>query len=341
MQSGVILVDKPYGYSSARVVGLVKRTHKFDKIGHAGTLDPAATGLLVLLTGRATRLVSFVQSGVKEYSGEFLFGLATDTDDVTGRIIKRSHVLPKLKDLLDIIPSFTGKISQVPPNVSAVKVSGVRAYVISRHLRATNMDQAENCRNEPVLKAREVTVFSFSLGVATLDGDRVQSVSFSIRCSKGTYIRSLARDIAKILGTEGCLLSLRRESIFPFNVKNSNKINVSFTTKPDVTVDAESGLTILPWWRIFEPSSFIPLTCNETECKMLQTGIFPERVSKLLHDFSACSRKNLTNDDKYQQIVIYSNPQQAPIGLLGCSVNFQGDPEWSRLFYQREEDNFL
>jgi len=147
VQSGVILVDKPYGYSSARVVGLLKRIYRFDKIGHAGTLDPAATGLLVLLTGRATRLVSFMQSGVKEYSGEFLFGVATDTDDVTGRVIKRSHALPKLSDLQEIIPSFVGKISQVPPNVSAIKVAGVRAYVISRRARMNGVSD-KNCIGE-------------------------------------------------------------------------------------------------------------------------------------------------------------------------------------------------
>jgi len=137
-------------------------------------------------------------------------------------------------------------------------------------------------------------------------------------------------------------------------VKDSNKISVASATNSCIAVDGR--VNILPWWSIFEPSSFIPLTCTETECKSLENGIFPARVSSFLNDCSAGSRKNLRDDDdKSQQLVIYSNPQQVPMGLLGCSVNLGVDTVnlgvdtvnlgvdtvWRRLFNQREEDNLL
>lgn len=192
---GIFLIDKAAGYSSAQVIGRLRRRLGLDRIGHAGTLDPFATGLLVALVGRATRLADFVQAGVKTYSGEFLLGTATDTEDITGTVISNSASVPAFSQVLALIPDFTGKILQTPPRISAVKVDGARAYARARQGQDFELEQ------------REVCVESFEVSPGT-DSNRI---FYRVRCSKGTYIRSLARDIGLRLGCGACVYSLRRE----------------------------------------------------------------------------------------------------------------------------------
>jgi tRNA pseudouridine55 synthase len=231
MLTGVVLLDKPSGRSSANALGVLKRTLGAEKAGHAGTLDPMATGLLVCLFGKATRLASFAESGRKIYSGTMRFGMTTSTDDIEGEILSQNAALPGLDAIRAELKHFTGEISQVPPNISAVKIGGERAYDLAR-------------RGEQVeIAARMVTVYSFE--VLRLAGADAQ---FRVECTPGTYIRSLARDLGERLGCGGCLSGLRREFSAPFDVADAR------------TLDSASVKDVLPWTRLFPDTERVELS---------------------------------------------------------------------------------
>lgn len=211
MTSGVILLDKDTGLSSAAALARLKKKLGVAKLGHAGTLDPMASGLLVCLVNSATRLASFAQDGAKTYSGSIEFGLTTSTDDITGEVLERSGKFPSFSQVRAAVSSFVGELNQVPPRVSAIKVGGVRSYDRARSGEAFE------------LAARVVRVDSFEVG--ELSENRV---SFKVCCSKGTYIRSLARDLGQVLGCGGCLASLRRDRTAPFEIDSARTVeNVS------------------------------------------------------------------------------------------------------------------
>lgn len=207
MQSGLILVDKPEGLSSAQVVSRVRRVVGTRRVGHAGTLDPLATGLLACLFGRATKLADFVSSGNKVYSGTIRLGLRSSTDDIQGEVLEERRVSVSDDSLSDALKSLTGELSQVPPQISAVKVNGKRAYSLSRQ------------GQELELRPRQITVHSFQV-------ERLseRELSFLVTCTKGTYVRSLARDLGELLGCGAVIQSLRRESSDPFSVKKAQKL---------------------------------------------------------------------------------------------------------------------
>ncbi len=200
MITGIFLLDKAQGPTSAQAISAVKRKLGLEKIGHAGTLDPMAGGLLVCLSGGATRVAAYAEEGQKTYSGEILFGRATDTDDITGATLMESAVLPGESEVQELARKFVGAIDQVPPQYSALKVHGQRAYDLARQ------------GQEVELKSRRIEVFGFSL-VAVGAG----RFSFTLTCSPGTYVRSLARDMGAAFGCGGCLAALRREASWPFS----------------------------------------------------------------------------------------------------------------------------
>jgi tRNA pseudouridine55 synthase len=200
---GVLPVDKPAGVTSFSVVAAVRRRLGGIRTGHAGTLDPAASGLLVLALGNATRLLPFIPLEPKRYCFSVRFGSQTDTLDADGSVIKSGGSLPGEEPLDAVSARFTGTIQQVPPDYSAVKIGGVRAYRLAR--------QGKRIEIAP----RRVQIYSLSL----LRWDRASGeASFEVSCSGGTYIRSLARDIAESLGTCGYASSVRRTAAGPFHV---------------------------------------------------------------------------------------------------------------------------
>jgi len=200
---GLLLVDKPAGMTSHDVVQHVRRIYGERSIGHLGTLDPFATGLLVLLLGRATRLATFIDAEPKVYEATIKFGEETDTDDATGTVIRAAPV-PREPDVRSAVKSLTGTISQVPPAYSAKSVDGTRAYDAAR-------------RGEPLdLAAVNVTVHSWELG--KLSGDSLSAV---ITCSSGTYIRALARDLGRLTSSAAHLQQLRRTRAGDFDVRQA------------------------------------------------------------------------------------------------------------------------
>jgi tRNA pseudouridine55 synthase len=200
---GVLLVDKPAGISSHDVVMVARRALRERRIGHAGTLDPFATGLLVMLVGRATRLLPYLPGEPKVYEATVAFGAETDTDDPHGTVTRTAE-LPFRDDVLAALPSLTGEIDQIPSAFSAKKVEGRRAYALARK------------GITPDLAAARVRVDAWDIISWNADADRVQSCSARITCSGGTYVRALARDLGRSSGTAAHLTDLRRISSGPF-----------------------------------------------------------------------------------------------------------------------------
>lgn len=207
---GWLVIDKPEGMTSAQVVARVKRLLKPSKIGHAGTLDPFATGVLPLALGEATKTAGYGLDKDKSYHFTLTFGTATDTEDCTGKVIETSEKRPTLAEIEGVLPQFRGEITQVPPIYSAIHVDGKRAYALAR------------AGQEVVMEPRKITIQSLEMaGSRKQEAEKnspLPAACFLTHCSKGTYIRSLARDMARALGTVGHVSALRRTQSGPFTL---------------------------------------------------------------------------------------------------------------------------
>jgi tRNA pseudouridine55 synthase len=192
-------IDKKKGHSSAKVVSIVKRILKVKKVGHAGTLDPIATGVLPIAINKATKVIDYVQAEEKEYYAEIKWGEKRDSDDIEGKIKSFAIKRPSNLEIFSIISSFLGQIEQTPPEFSAIKVNGKRSYKLAR------------AGEKVILKSRLIRIKEIRL---IFNNDK--KVGFFIRCSKGTYIRSFARDLAEKLGSFGYISNLRRLKVGNF-----------------------------------------------------------------------------------------------------------------------------
>ncbi len=198
--SGWIALDKPYGMTSTQAVGKVRWLFNAEKAGHGGTLDPLATGLLPIALGEATKTVQWAMDGRKTYRFTAAWGAETNTDDLEGKITQRSDNRPLRKEIEALLPRFTGTIMQAPPAFSAIKIDGERAYDLARAGEVVEIQE------------REVHVEALKLLEATED-----KADFEINCGKGTYIRSLARDMGRALGCYGHVSALRRTYVGALN----------------------------------------------------------------------------------------------------------------------------
>ncbi|MEX0683430.1 MAG: tRNA pseudouridine(55) synthase TruB [Dehalococcoidia bacterium] len=202
---GILLVDKPAGWTSHDVVAKVRGLARQRSIGHTGTLDPMATGLLVLCLGPATRLVEYMAGHDKTYEGDIRLGAATTTDDAEGEVTETAPIPALTADLLRALEAeFTGTIQQVPPAFSAVKIAGQRAYAVARKGGA------------PALQPRPVTIHTLHLEPGAADTLRIR-----VTCGAGTYVRSLARDMGRALGSAGHLAALRRTRAGLFDIDDA------------------------------------------------------------------------------------------------------------------------
>jgi tRNA pseudouridine55 synthase len=202
---GWVVLDKPPGMTSTTAVAAVRRIFKAEKAGHAGTLDPLASGVLPIALGEATKTVPFVQDGRKIYRFTVRFGIETDTDDAEGKETARSERRPSREAIEALLPAFTGTILQTPPQFSALRVNGERAYDLAR--------EGETVELAP----REIEIDSFKLS-AQPDVDHAE---FEVECGKGTYVRSLARDLGRKLGCLGHVSVLRRTRVGDFTAENT------------------------------------------------------------------------------------------------------------------------
>lgn len=199
--NGIVIVDKPQGWTSQDVTARLRRVFDTRRIGHGGTLDPMATGVLPVFVGRATRAVEFFEHAEKTYETVLLLGKRTDTQDVTGRVLEERPVSLSLADVEAVLPQFRGEILQVPPMYSALKVNGQKLCDLAR-----KGQQVER-------KPRPITIFELTL--LSFEENRLR---LRVRCSKGTYIRTLCDDIGAALGTLGCMESLRRTQAGDYSI---------------------------------------------------------------------------------------------------------------------------
>ena len=202
--NGIVIVDKPQGWTSQDVTARLRRVYATRRIGHGGTLDPMATGVLPVFVGRATRGVEFFEYAEKTYDTVLLLGRTTDTQDVTGTVLAEKTVRLSPADIENVLPRFRGNILQVPPMYSALKVNGKKLYELAR--------KGQEVERQP----RPITVFELTnLG---FDGTRL---SLRVKCSKGTYIRTLCQDIGEALGCGGCMEALRRVRAGEYGIEDA------------------------------------------------------------------------------------------------------------------------
>ncbi|MEL6235338.1 MAG: tRNA pseudouridine(55) synthase TruB [Pseudomonadota bacterium] len=246
---GWLVVDKPAGPSSAGVVAMAKRAYQAQKAGHAGTLDPLATGLLAIAFGEATKTVPYVTDAQKCYHFTVRWGVATETDDVEGAVTETRAARPDAAAIRAALPQFCGDIMQVPPKISAVKVAGARAYDLAR----SGEDFA--------LAARPLHVARLTL----LDCPDADHACFDLVCGKGGYVRSIARDLALALGTIGHISALRRVWAGPFDVTAAPPFALldcaPGMAAADLLLPVSAGLHSLP-----------ELPCSEEAAARLRNG---------------------------------------------------------------------
>ncbi len=223
--NGLILLDKPEGITSFTAVAIMKRVYGTKRVGHTGTLDPLATGVLPILIGRATRLSNFILEGEKRYTAGIRLGIKTDTLDITGEILEQKEFSVTEDELRNVINSFLGKSFQVPPMYSAIKIGGKKLYELAREGQTVERKPRE-------IEIKEINLLDF-------DGE---NFSVDVLCSKGTYIRSLADDIGKRLGCGAVMTSLRRTATVGFSIEECATLEEIKEHPGKYIVSAENAL---------------------------------------------------------------------------------------------------
>src|SRR5437660_1386714 len=230
--NGGFILDKPVGMTSTHAVSRLKRIFNAKKAGHAGTLDPLASGILPIAFGEATKTVPFVQDGEKAYRFEVRWGIETDTDDADGKVVHTSDLRPEPQEIAGLLPRFTGNIMQTPPSFSAIKIAGERAYDLARDGETV------------VIEPRQVTIHSLDLVEAN-----AETAIFSAQCRKGTYVRAIARDLGRLLSCYGHVTGLRRTRVGPFTELDAvplAELEAEGADPASALLSVEAGLNELP-----------------------------------------------------------------------------------------------
>lgn len=222
---GWINLDKPLGLTSTQAMAKVRWLMKAQKAGHAGTLDPLATGILPIALGEATKTISYIQDGLKTYSFTVQWGEQRDTDDLEGKVIETSDARPTKEQIESILPRYIGDIRQTPPKFSAIKIDGARAYDLARDGEEVELKEREVyieslqiiCRSgESRNRVADNSPIPASAGMTTME-----ETSFRMVCGKGTYVRALARDMGREMGCLGYITALKREKVGPFTLESA------------------------------------------------------------------------------------------------------------------------
>ena len=247
--NGILLVDKPAGWTSHDVVARLRGLLKEKRIGHTGTLDPMATGLLVVFVGRATRAVQFAEADEKQYLATIRLGLTTDTQDTTGQALRACDAAAARDALPGILPRFTGELWQTPPMYSAIKIGGQKLVDVAR--------RGGELPREP----RRITIHELRIS-GEFEGDPL----LFVHCSKGTYVRTLFHDMGEALGCGACLSSLRRVAAGPFSIVDAYRMG-------EINCEAVMGNAaslMLPLDTLFE--MYPALTANAAEERAIRCG---------------------------------------------------------------------
>ena len=223
--NGVIIVDKQKGKTSFDEIRDIRKTYNIKKVGHAGTLDPMATGVLIILVGETTKLSDYLMNHDKEYIATLKLGKKTDTGDSEGKIIEEKEI-PNLskENVQNVLNTFIGKSKQIPPMYSAIKVNGKKLYELAREGKEIERQE------------REIEIYSLEIIKLIEENKKIAEIEFKVNCSKGTYIRTLCEDIAEKLGTCGYMKELRRTRVGRFTLNDKDK----FITLEEIMEDKES-----------------------------------------------------------------------------------------------------
>lgn len=284
MANGVLIIDKPQGWTSMDVCAKLRGIFHEKRVGHAGTLDPMATGVLPVFLGRATRAVEFASEGSKEYHAVLRLGTVTDAQDVTGSVLKQCAVHVSSADIEAVLPQFRGDIEQIPPMYSAIKVDGKKLYDLARKGK------------EVERKPRPVTIHALELGEQLSDTD----FRLRVECSKGTYIRTLCHDIGQALGCGGTMAELRRTCAAGYTLDQAvtleqvqtaedpalllAPVDSCFTHLPTLTLTAAQAKCVRNGtaftypgegeWRVYDPDGEFLAVCRTSEGKMITVKSF-------------------------------------------------------------------
>ena len=275
--SGWVNVDKPLGMTSTQVIGKIRRTLNAQKVGHAGTLDPLASGVLPIALGEATKTIPYIQDAFKTYEFTVTWGEQRSTDDAEGDVVASSDERPALSDIEALLPEFIGEITQVPPQFSAVKIEGQRAYDLAR-------------KGEDVaIKQREVFVESLSIchpeqSEGSKSGQKDPSASpqddtvFRMTCGKGTYVRSIARDMGIKLGCYGFVSALRRTAVGHFAADDAVLLDNLLEISEEMDHIAAREAVLLPLQVALDDIPVLAIT--EREASVLRNGQALSLISK-------------------------------------------------------------
>jgi tRNA pseudouridine55 synthase len=240
--NGWLNIDKPIGMTSTQVIGRVRRILNAQKLGHAGTLDPLATGILPIALGEATKTIQYAQDHDKVYLFTVTWGEERNTDDAEGEAVATSETRPTEQQIIASIPRFLGNIMQTPPKFSAIKIDGERAYALAR------------AGEDIEMVARPVTVYALRLLAA-----RPDSADFEMECGKGTYVRSVARDMGQVLGCFGYVSSLRRTAVGSFSENNA----ISLDALAEMGQSPDPDRFLLPVETVLDDIPALALTDDE------------------------------------------------------------------------------
>ena len=243
MPNGIIIIDKPAGWTSMDVCAKLRGILHEKRVGHAGTLDPMATGVLPVFVGQATKAVSFAENGRKVYEAVLQLGRVTDTQDTTGETLEERAVTVTADDVRAALPRFLGEIEQIPPMYSAIKVNGQKLYDLARQGK------------EVARKPRRITIYDLAL-TEDMGGGRY---ALRVECSKGTYIRTLCHDLGQALGCGGCMAALRRTEASGFGIGEA-------VTLEDAAREGEALLRPLDSLFRTYPAFTIPNAALEKKC---------------------------------------------------------------------------
>ena len=249
MVNGILIIDKPDGWTSQDVAAKLRGVFHEKRIGHGGTLDPMATGVLPVFVGRATRGVEFFESAEKEYIAGLRLGTVTNTQDTTGEVLEENLVMVTREDVEAALKTFTGEIEQLPPMFSAIKVNGQKLYQLAR--KGVEVER----------KPRRITIFELEL----LDGAECD-YTIHVRCSKGTYVRTLCHDIGRKLGCGACMSSLRRTKAGMFTLQQA----VTLPQLLEFAKENDPQELLLPVDALF--SKFPPLIVELGQAEKLRHG---------------------------------------------------------------------
>jgi len=251
--SGWVNLDKPYGMSSTQATSIVRRLVDATKAGHAGTLDPLATGVLPIALGEATKTIPYAVADTKAYSFQVTWGEQRITDDAEGSIIATSPNRPSVESITRILPQFIGTIQQRPPLFSAIKIEGKRAYELARAGKVSGLEDLENAM---ALKVRSVTIHNLFLDSV----DSPDQATFTVTCGPGVYVRSLGRDMAQILDTVGYISRLRRIEVGKFHQKDA----ISLENLRELRHKSELYRAILPLGAVLDDIPAVSITVEES-----------------------------------------------------------------------------